>query len=98
MAELIMLATADTCGRNGEAQRPLPEAGYVVQEFFKKAQSLKILYHPEPALLTGKDFLDVLQPGPTVGKAVKKAYQLQINENISDKNILKERVLREFVR
>lgn len=47
----------------------------------------------EKPLLQGKDFLDVVQPGPELGKLVKKAYELQIEKGIDDPVLLKKMVL-----
>jgi hypothetical protein len=44
-------------------------------------------------LLTGKDFLDVIKPGPLMGRLVKKAYELQL-EGTYNKDELKKRILK----
>jgi tRNA nucleotidyltransferase/poly(A) polymerase len=53
-----------------------------------RAEKLGVLDVSEQPLLTGKDFLDVAQ-GVQVGLLVKKAYQLQIDQGITDRDVLK---------
>jgi hypothetical protein len=59
----------------------------------KKAHDLGVAYGAEQPLLTGKNFLDVIKPGPELGKMVKRAYELQLAQLISDKEKLKKLVL-----
>lgn len=61
----------------------------VSQFLYNRAHSLAILFAPQAPLLQGKDFLDVAQ-GATIGLLVKKAYRLQIDENITDMRTLKK--------
>lgn len=58
----------------------------------KQAEKLQVADQPEPQLLTGKDFLDVAQ-GVQVGLLVKKSYQLQIDQSITDPDRLKSMVV-----
>lgn len=51
--------------------------------------TLGVINVPELPLLTGKDFLDSAQ-GVQLGQLVKKAYQLQIDEKIVDRQLLKK--------
>lgn len=53
-----------------------------------RIKQLGILDKPVAPLLTGKDLLDVAQ-GPALGKLVKKAYQLQIDQGVVDPVFLK---------
>ena len=57
----------------------------------QQAEKLKIFNVPEAPLLTGKDFLDVAQ-GVQLGKLVKLAYKIQIDEGITDQASLKRLV------
>lgn len=57
----------------------------------KRIDQLEILDEPVLPLLTGKDLLDVAQ-GPELGKLVKKAYQLQIDQGLVDRSVLKNLV------
>jgi hypothetical protein len=44
-------------------------------------------------VLLGRDLLNLVPPGPEIGIALKKAYKIQIDEGIVDKNKLKKRAL-----
>jgi hypothetical protein len=50
----------------------------------------------EKRILEGKDLVPEIEPGPLMGLLVKEAYQIQLNEGITQKNILKKRVLETF--
>lgn len=58
----------------------------------EQAARLGVLDAPEKALLTGKDLLDVAQ-GVELGKLVKKAYQLQLDMGVCDRDELKKLVI-----
>lgn len=60
----------------------------------EQAQKLCVLDAPEPALLTGKDFLDVAS-GVELGRLVKLAYQEQIDQGLVDRSVLKIAALKE---
>jgi hypothetical protein len=60
----------------------------------QKARDYNLLHAPEKPLLEGRDLLDSIEPGPRIGTLVREAYQIQINENIRDKELLKKRVLK----
>lgn len=94
-AVLAQLARADKCGRNPQKGEPLkncviPE----IEAFVEHAERIHVLYKPEPAVLMGADLLDVMEPGPQMGKALEKAYLIQIEEGITDKQELKKRVVK----
>lgn len=57
-----------------------------------RAGKLQVADQPEVPLLTGKDFLDVAQ-GVQLGNLVKSAYQIQIDEEVTDRLKLKQRLL-----
>lgn len=90
---LALLMEADKRGRNGESSIPLPSAQQA-EPFLEKVSKAGVLIQPEPAILTGADLLDKVEPGPCLGELVKKAYALQIDEGITNKEILKKRVLK----
>lgn len=58
----------------------------------ERATILKVLDAPEPALLTGKDFLDVAS-GVELGRLVKLAYKIQIDQGLVDRFELKALVI-----
>lgn len=88
------LALADKQGRNPKKGFPLKESSCEVEEFIKKAHEECVLQQIEKPILQGRDLLDVMQPGPEMGKLLKKAYIIQIEEGLQDKEKLKKRVLR----
>lgn len=92
--QLALLAQADKRGRNGESHIPLkvPMNDEVLQ-FAQKIKELGLNDGPEVPILQGADFLDICAPGPALGKLVQEAYTIQIEENITDKDELKRRVL-----
>ncbi len=94
---LAKLVIADHRGRNQILYKPLigpiPEA----QQFIDKMEQAGVKHAQEQPLLTGKDFLDVVEPGPLIGRLVKKAYQLQL-EGLYQKDELKRAVLKSIKR
>lgn len=59
----------------------------LIERFVASAKNNKVLYHAEPALLTGQDLIEYAQ-GKELGDLLKKAYQLQLQESIMDKQKL----------
>ena len=55
----------------------------------QRAEHLGVADQPEPPLLMGKDFLDIAF-GAQIGLLVKKSYQLQIDQEIVDRDVLKK--------
>lgn len=89
---LALLFEADSRGRNGKNSKPLLYSKEA-EKFLDKIKAADVLLGPEPAILTGKDLLDCITPGPELGQMLKMAYELQISEGIRDKDLLKKRVL-----
>jgi len=58
----------------------------------EQAARCGVLDAPLVALLTGKDLLDVAQ-GVELGKLVKRAYKMQIDQGLTDRLVLKKLVL-----
>ncbi|MFI5333263.1 MAG: CCA tRNA nucleotidyltransferase [Candidatus Babeliales bacterium] len=90
---LAQLALADKRGRNPNSHEPLIVPIPDVDKFIEYAKQYAVLEHAEPPVLQGKDFLDHVAPGPQLGELVRLAYKLQIDEGITDKEELKQRVL-----
>jgi len=80
--------TMETLGTMASCYYPLD----VIEAFLQKAKSAKVLYKSEAPLIMGKDLLEFAQ-GKELGDLVKKAYELQLNESISDKQKLLQKVL-----
>jgi len=90
---LARLHLADLRGRNPQKGEPLTADMPDTQTFIANAQKAGVFEKPEPPILLGKDFLDVVEPGPQLGELVEKAYRIQIDKGVKDKDELKKRVL-----
>jgi len=97
MAELSFLKLSDHRGRNAKSMTPLSfdsECKQQIDFFINEAMKAGVLEKPEEPLLQGKDLLPYCDAGPELGSILKKAYQIQINENINDKNMLLQRCIK----
>jgi len=94
-ATLTMLAKvsrADKLGRNPIKGAPLSK-NYptpIIDKFLKIAKAAQVEKIPEPPVLLGRDLMDKIEPGPQMGELLKKAYEIQIEQNIKDKQELKK--------
>ena len=93
MTMIAKVALADRRGRNPIKGKPLKKRVPVIEKFLEHAQKAKVQHEPEPHVLQGRDLLGIVEPGPQMGELLKKAYELQIQEGIVDKEELKRRVL-----
>lgn len=93
---LIKLLISDLQGRNGKSHFPLNKTMELATQFKEKAIQAKVLLEPEKPILTGKDLINIINPGPLMGQILKYAYKIQINKNIKDKDILKERTFKDL--
>ncbi len=82
-------------GRNGQNALPLTQFPETVKLFAATVERLNLLNHPEKPLLTGNDLEGIIQKGPELGRILKQAYELQINEHITSKDMLLKRILSE---
>ncbi len=96
LALLADLALADRRGRNPHGPEPLKEKDAEVTEFKKRAADAQVLEHKEKQLLLGRDIADIVSPGPQMGELLKRAYEIQLDEGITDKEVLKKRLLAEL--
>ncbi|MFH1644172.1 MAG: HD domain-containing protein [bacterium] len=95
MRQLALVALFDKRGRNKKKGEPLKDVfKNEFNNFLKMAKDAQIDRGPEKAVLRGKDILDIVKPGPEMGRLLKSAYKIQIEENIKDKEELKKRVLK----
>jgi len=92
MSFLADLCRADKQGRNGAGQYPLSGDNADVIAFIASAQKAGVLEHPEQAVLTGADLLGIITPGPQMGRLLERAYEIQINQGILDKQVLLSRI------
>ncbi len=90
---LADLAQADIRGRNFHAAVPLTDESPDVSTFRTQAERARVLQGVEPPVLSGRELLDVIPAGPRLGQLVQRAYEIQIEEGVTDIAELKRRVL-----
>lgn len=91
---LSLLAYADNRGRNPARGKPLSGSIERVEQFVARAKEAGVWQQPEPPILVGADLLDTIPAGPELGEALAQAYEIQINEGITDKAELRRRILK----
>jgi tRNA nucleotidyltransferase (CCA-adding enzyme) len=94
MLELALVACADAQGRNSQSKQPLSFEPDFFKPFLKKAHEAGVTYKPEEPVLKGRDLEGLVEKGPAMGKLLERAYDIQIEEGVSDKEELKRRILR----
>ena len=90
---LAKVSLADKRGRNSKSSLPLNSDVPEIKEFLKIAEQAKVVHKPEEPIVHGRDLMAVVQPGPQMGELVKKAYEIQLDEGIHDKQELLKRIL-----
>jgi len=93
---LADLSLADRQGRNPHSPVPLSGTIEDIEQFKKHAEEAGVLYAPEAAILQGRDLIDLVPAGKLLGELLREAYEIQIEDGVCDKKILKERVLANF--
>ena len=94
---LGLLARADSRARNPHKGQPLPPNGDSdINIFLDRAQQALVLQAAEEPILHGRDLLDLVGPGKLLGLLVKRAYEIQIDQGIKDKENLKKLVVDEI--
>jgi len=93
LALLADLSLADKRGRNSEGPEPLKTDFSDIALFRKKAEETHVLEAVEKPILQGKDIADLVEPGPKMGELLRRAYELQIDEGISDPEALRRRLV-----
>ena len=95
---LAKVALADRRGRNPIKGAPLAKNFSVmaIEKFLKKAREAKVEKIPEPPILLGRDVMGIIEPGPRMGEILKKAYEIQIERGLQDKQELKRIVFQEI--
>lgn len=94
MSMLIDVCIADKRGRNGAGHEPLTCNFPDVAEFKAKVEQAQVLVSPVRPLLKGADVLDMVSPGPKMGQLLAYAYSIQIEKGITNKQVLKEYVMK----
>ena len=96
MRQLGLVALADRQGRNGNGHEPLENNLDLYNAFLQECDATAVTHGPEAPVLLGRHLLDVVAPGPKLGKLLKQAYDLQIDEGITDEATLRQRVLKNY--
>lgn len=91
---LAKVSLADKQGRNPIKGAPLTKRFPVIEKFLHAARLAKVEKIPEPPVLLGRDIMDIVKPGPQMGELLKRAYEIQIEQGIADKKILKKMIVK----
>lgn len=94
MSMLAKLMVADRQGRNPHGHEPLQEIPRDVVDFNAMIQKAQVKEQREEPLLQGRDLFDVMEPGPRMGEVLKRAYRIQLEQGVQDKEELKKLVLK----
>lgn len=86
--DLAVVSKADRQGRNGDSKLPLTIDIPQLDQFVARAKQHNVLFAPEKAILQGRDILHLKLSGPEMGRLLKKAYEIQIEQGIEDKQEL----------
>ncbi|MBU1007514.1 HD domain-containing protein [Candidatus Dependentiae bacterium] len=94
---LYFVSWADIRGRNKDGHEPLDKAFVLgddeIAVFLERIREAQVERGPEPPILLGRDLIDTVKPGSKMGELLKKAYKIQIDEGITDREALKKRVI-----
>ncbi len=94
MRQLGIVALADRQGRNEMCPEPLTNKFHNdYKAFLEYAEQASVVHKPEAPVLLGRHLLGTISPGPELGKLLDLAYQIQIDEGITDVDVLKKRAL-----
>jgi len=94
LRQLGLIALADNQGRNPASHEPLTEKFHdVYEQFLARIEQAQVTHGPEAPVLLGRHLLDCIVPGPAMGKLLKEAYHIQLEEGVKDVDELKRRVL-----
>lgn len=91
--ELGLLALCDMRGCNAVGPEPLSVGQDRIDLFWQHVKEAQVEHGPVPPVLQGRDLLGIVSPGPQMGELLKKAYQIQIDEEVTDKEELMKRIL-----
>ena len=96
MKMLIDLCVADRRGRNGTDPEPLTCDFPDVDIFKKNVERAGVTTKGIEPLLKGVDVMDIVLPGPQMGTLLRWAYEKQIEKGITDKQVLKEYIIKKI--
>ncbi|MBW7997072.1 MAG: CCA tRNA nucleotidyltransferase [Candidatus Glassbacteria bacterium] len=86
---LARLAQADYRGTNPGSDQPLERESAMVDWFREMSRRCRVENEPEKPVLLGRHLLDVMQPGPEMGRVLEEAYRIQIDQGLTDWRELK---------
>ncbi len=95
---LAKVAYADKQGRNPQKYTPLQEPMPDIDRFIAKSRAIGVYETVEQPVLQGRDLMPEIEPGPIMGTLVRKAYEIQLNTGVRDKEELKKRVLQTIIK
>jgi tRNA nucleotidyltransferase (CCA-adding enzyme) len=97
LRQLGLVSLADLQGRNKSGHEPLISLYHdKFNLFLNKARESFVEKYPEEPVLKGRHLLNICPAGPKMGKLLKRAYNIQIEEGIKDLEELKKQVLKDF--
>jgi len=90
---LARLTLADKQARTSDGHEPSKKTFEDLDEFIRRARDAGVEQQPEKPLLVGADLLPYVEPGPRMGELLKKAYQMQLEEGVTDKAELLKKIM-----
>ena len=94
LRQLALVSLCDIRGRNPKGHEPLADVYEdKFDEFMQKVKEAQLEKGPEKPVLLGRHLFEAVKPGPEMGKLLKEAYEIQIEEGIKDWEELRKRVL-----
>lgn len=96
MRQLGLIALADRQGRNGAGHEPLTNNMDLFEAFLQQCDATAVTHGPEAPVLLGRHLLDVVSPGPKLGQLLQKAYDHQIEKDVTDVDALRTYALKNY--
>ncbi|MFC1537723.1 HD domain-containing protein, partial [Gemmatimonadota bacterium] len=89
------LALADFRGTNPDGDTPLKGESRLLAWFREQARASGVENEPERPALMGRHLEGYIEPGPGMGRVLEQAYRIQLDEGITDVEVLRRRVMGE---
>lgn len=98
LKQLAFINLCDIRGRNPKNHKPfIKKYEKLYNNFIKKVEKIGVKEQAVKPILMGRDLIEIIKPGPLLGQALKQAYKIQIDQNITDKNLLKNKIIEIFL-